>query len=164
MDENNNVYSNYITTDTTSATTMMNMTMQVDDNELDGEEIKQIWNMTMQDDFYEHEHGEEIKQIWNLRFVIFAYLVAFSSAYAAVHLLDHGLWFWRSKELKNSAIIKHPDVYAACILGLGTVWCMHFVSLHCSYPIQKSIFDSFVSWTENLTCVFRKFPRWECQQ
>ena len=77
---------------------------------------------------HHYEDGEEIKQIWNPLFVVFAYMIALMSSYAAVHLLDHGLWFWRSEELKNAAIIKHPDIYAACILGLGTVWCMHFVS------------------------------------
>ena len=78
--------------------------------------------------YYEYEDGEEIKQIWNPIFVVFAYVVAIISSYAAVHLLDHGLWFWRSEELKNVAIIKYPHIYAACILGLGTVWGMHFVS------------------------------------
>ena len=75
-----------------------------------------------------YEDGDEIQQIWDPAFVVFAYLISFLSSYAAVHLLDHGLWFWRSKELKKSAIIKYPDIYAAGMLGLGTVWCMHFVS------------------------------------
>ena len=82
-----------------------------------------------QDHYYDYEDGEEIRQIWSPAFVVFAYLLAFLSAYGAVHLLDHGLWFFRSKELQKKAIIKYPNLYAAILLGLGTVWSMHFVSL-----------------------------------
>lgn len=74
------------------------------------------------------QNGEELQQIWHPAFVVFAYAIAFLSSYSAVHLLDHHLWFWRSEELRKSAILKHPDIYAACMLAVGTVWCMHFVS------------------------------------
>ena len=74
-----------------------------------------------------YQDGEEMKQTWNVSFVAFAYAIACVSSYTAVHLLDHGLW--RSEELKKAAIIKHPDLYAALMLGFGTVWCMHFVSI-----------------------------------
>lgn len=68
----------------------------------------------------------ELHQTWNPVFIVFAYMIACVSAYSAVHLLDHSLW--RCDELKKIAIIKHPDVYAACMLAFGGVWCMHFVS------------------------------------
>ena len=74
------------------------------------------------------QDGDELKQLWQPAFVVFAYIIAFLSSYAAVHLLDHHLWFWRSEDLKKAAILKHPDIYAACMLAVGTVWCMHFVS------------------------------------
>ena len=76
---------------------------------------------------FEHADGEEMRQIWNPAFVVFAYLLAFVSSYSAVHLLDHGLW--RPDEMKNrNGVMKHPDLYAAALLGFGPVWCMHFVS------------------------------------
>ena len=93
-------------------------------------------NATMDHSNY-YEDGDEIQQNWDPSFIVFAYLIAFASSYAAVHLLDHGLWFWRSKELKKSAIIKYPDIYAACMLGLGTVWSMHFVSIAQYFHTQQ---------------------------
>lgn len=86
---------------------------------------------------YEYEDGEEMKQIWHPEFIFFAYLIAIVSSYSAVHLLDHGLW--RSDDLKKVAIIKNPDIVAACMLGFGTVWCMHFVS-----KISQNLFVIFV--------------------
>ena len=76
---------------------------------------------------YPYQDGDEMEQVWNPAFVFFAYVIAFVSAYSAVHLLDHSLW--RTEELKKSTIIKHPQLYAAGMLGFGTVWCMHYVSL-----------------------------------
>ena len=76
--------------------------------------------------WHRYEDGEEIPETWNPVFVVFAYMIACVSAYSAVHLLDHGLW--RSDEVKKAAIIKHPDIWAASMLGFGSVWCMHFVS------------------------------------
>ena len=76
--------------------------------------------------FY-YQDGEVISQTWHPAFVCFAFAIAFVSSYTAVHLLDHDIW--RSEKEKEFAIIKWPRVVAAMILGVGTVWCMHFVGM-----------------------------------
>jgi len=79
---------------------------------------------------FRYQDGEEIQKIWNPAFVFFAYLLSCVSSYAAVHLLDHGLW--RSDESKKVAVaIRYPDIHAACLLAFGSVWSMHFVSSSC---------------------------------
>jgi len=79
---------------------------------------------------FRYQDDEEIQKIWNPAFVFFAYLLSCVSSYAAVHLLDHGLW--RSDESKKVAVaIRYPDIHAACLLAFGSVWSMHFVSSSC---------------------------------
>jgi len=90
---------------------------------------------------FQYEHGEEMHQSWNGVFIAFAYMLACASSYSAVHLLDHGLW--RADELKKTAIIKHPDIWAAVMLGFGGVWCMHFVSLTIFYKRMSFLWPFF---------------------
>lgn len=85
-----------------------------------------------------YEDGEEMTQIWNASFVVFAYLLSCVGSYSAVHLLDHGLWrrgLDKTQLENNKIMIRYPELYAACLLGFGSVWCMHFVSTNSVLPV-----------------------------
>ena len=77
-----------------------------------------------------YSHGDIISQHWSGVFFFFAFFTAFIASYSAVRLLDHTLWrSEKEKEYASVIIIKYPQVAAACLLGFGTVWSMHFVGM-----------------------------------
>ena len=53
---------------------------------------------------YYHKDGEVIEKHWQVIFVVVAYFIAFMGSYAAIRLLEHGLW--RSERERKNASCK----------------------------------------------------------
>jgi hypothetical protein len=53
---------------------------------------------------YHYRDGEVIEQSWHWIFIVLAYVTAFIGAYAAIRLMEHGLW--RSEREAQNATCK----------------------------------------------------------